>query len=226
MLTLDSPVTQIYLVGPQQATKLARLGIENVRDLLFHFPRTYEDRRQVDLLSSAKINTSQNFRGIIDEINNTKGWRGRKSLTKAIFSDKSGSMSVVWYNQPYLTNTLKEGDEVMLTGKVKLYKGSPILQSPQFEKYKKSLIHSNRLTPIYPQTEAISSKWLRSKITTVLFLADQLPEFHSAETIMGQSLMPLAHAVKEIHFPTSQESLDKARERLSVSPLMNSSSCN
>lgn len=219
MLTLDSPIQDVYLVGPRQAAKLARLDIYTVRDLLFHFPRLHVDRRQITMLAEAQLQEEQSFRGTIDTITNIKSFRRRRALTKATFTDKTGSIEVVWYNQPYLSTTLKPGDEVVLSGKIKLYRGTPILQSPQFEKYKPDLVHSARLVPVYPETEGISSKWLRSKVKAVLYLAEQLKEHLPEITIKRQDLIPLKRAAKEIHFPSDETLLQRAKERLAFDEL-------
>ncbi len=226
-LTLSTSVEKIPRIGPQYQKKLMRLGIKTVRDLLFHFPHRYEDFSTLTPISEVKINDTVCIQGKILEIKNTITWKKRMAITEAIVEDESGAIKVIWFNQPYLIDTLKAGDLVCLAGKVALGKKSypgVYLSSPAYEKIsdveKKTLIHTGGLIPVYPETEGLSSRWLRYILRPLLAefknkIKDPLPE----EIKREEGLLPLNKALWQIHFPDSKELAQKARKRFAFQEL-------
>ncbi|XOA42768.1 MAG: ATP-dependent DNA helicase RecG [Candidatus Nealsonbacteria bacterium] len=226
-MNLSTSVEKIPRIGPQYQKKLKKLGIKTVRELLFHFPHRYEDFSTLTPISEVKIGGTVCIQGKILEIKNTITWKRRMAITEAIVEDDSGAIKVIWFNQPYLIDTLKPENLVCLAGKVALGKKSYpgiYLSSPSYEKIsdaeKKNLIHTGGLIPVYPETEGLSSRWLRYILRPLLAkfkkeIKDSLPELIKKE----ESLLPLNQALWQIHFPDSKELAKKARKRFSFQEL-------
>ena len=217
-LNLYSPIEEIPRVGPAFQKKLKRMGINTVRDLLFHFPHRYEDFSKLTKISEVKLNEIVCIRGKILEIENIRTWKKRMFLTKAVVQDETAAIKVTWFNQPYLTKTLKKGDYISLVGKTSLGKEGMYLASPAYEKLfsEKESIHTGRIVPIYPETEGLSSRWLRYILRPVLFgftkkAIDPLPE----KIIKSNNLLSFRKAIWQVHFPDSLELAQKAQERFS-----------
>ncbi|MDI6591450.1 MAG: ATP-dependent DNA helicase RecG [Patescibacteria group bacterium] len=223
-MNLSTPIEELAYVGPAYQKRLRKLGIKNVRDLLFHFPHRYEDFSEIILISEIKLNETCCIQGKILEVKNTKTWKKRMILTQAIVEDKTGAIKVVWFNQPYLINVLKEGNLVCLAGKVTRGKEGLYLSSPAYEKIHPisdiGLTHTGRIVPIYPETEGLSSRWLRFIIKPLLLkFRKTIPESLPEKIIESNKLLPLAEALWQIHFPDSLNLAKKAKERFSFEEL-------
>src|SRR6266850_1836259 len=155
----DTPLEKIAGLGPIYVSRLGRLGISRVGELLYHFPFRYEDLRTVKKIAEVAAGELVTVRGQVWEIGNVRTRRG-KWLTKALVNDGSGSLPVIWFNQPYLSKSLRVGTTISLAGKVDLYQSRLSLTSPDYELGDANR-HTGRLVPIYPETEGLTSKWLR-----------------------------------------------------------------
>lgn len=121
-MNLSTPIENIVGIGPVFQKRLKKLGIKTIQDLFFHFPRRYEDFSNLIPISKLKINEICTLQGKITFIETSRSWKKRIYITEAIIEDKSGAIKAVWFNQPYLTKTLKTGDNVFLSGKVTISK--------------------------------------------------------------------------------------------------------
>ncbi|MDH7479809.1 MAG: OB-fold nucleic acid binding domain-containing protein, partial [Syntrophomonadaceae bacterium] len=114
----DSPVGHLRGVGPQRARLLERLGIFTIQDLLLYLPREYEDRSSFPPLAEVVPRPGvQTVRGRITEIRQSSPRRGMKVI-RALLGDSSGTITAVWFNQPYVLQQLKRDDQVVVTGRV------------------------------------------------------------------------------------------------------------
>jgi len=109
MLSLSTPIEKIPRIGSFYQKRLKRLGIKTIRDLFFHFPHRYEDFSDIVSISEVKLNETACIQGKILEIKNSRTWKRKMALTQAVVEDETGSIKVVWFNQPYLIKSLKEG---------------------------------------------------------------------------------------------------------------------
>ena len=227
-MNFSTLVQELPRIGPQYQKKLKKLGIKTVRDLLFHFPHRYEDFSEIIPISNIRLKEQICIQGKILEIENNRTWKRRMILTQALIQDQSGAIKVIWFNQPYLVNALKSGDFVCLAGKLALRKGETYLSNPIHEKIPNpkfqipnpSLTHTGRLIPVYPETEGLSSKWLRFIIKPLLVgfknkNLDSLPR----KIIKDKKLMPLEKALWQIHFPDSIKLATAAKKRFSFEEL-------
>jgi ATP-dependent DNA helicase RecG len=221
-MNLSTPIEKLPYVGKIYQKRLKKLGIKNIRDLLYYFPHRYEDFSNVIDISNVKINQFCSIRGKILAIENTRTWKKRMNITNAIVEDNTGAIKVTWFNQPYLTKNLKPDDNVSLAGKVTTGKNGVYMSSPAYEKIIKGrgLTHTGKLIPVYPETKGVSSRWLRFLIKPVLFkVKNSIEEPLPQEIIKEENLLPISKAIEQIHFPQSEELAKKAKERFSFQNL-------
>jgi ATP-dependent DNA helicase RecG len=221
-MELDTPLEEIKRIGSFFKKKLEKLRIFTIEDLLYHFPHRYEDLSSLTSIAKAKVGEKVFLRGKIVEIRGLKSLKRKIFLTKALVKDDSGMLEVIWYHQPYLTKTLKKGDELYLAGKLTWKKGRVFLSNPIFERAEtnKELIHTGRIVPVYPETRGLSSRWFR-KIFYFLLKKQKLKieEILPSFLLRKEGLMERKRALFEIHFPSSLERAKSARERFSFEKL-------
>jgi len=221
MLNPNSPVSSLKMVGPQYLDRLNKLGINSIADLLTHLPSRYEDFSVIAKISSLQEGETVTVRGKVVSFQNIYSKSGKK-IQKVILSDGSGEILVLFFNQPFLANVFKVKVPVAVAGIVKNYLGKIAFIAPQYELLRNinSNLHTARLVPVYPETEGISSKWLRSRIAPLLNKnMVYFNEFLPAEIISKFELVNLNQAIKNIHFPKSAKEAAAARSRLSFDEL-------
>ncbi len=221
-MNLSTPIENIARIGPVFKKKLKKLGIKTIQDLFFHFPHRYEDFSNLIPISEIKINEICTVHGKILEIKTTRTWKRRMFLTQAVIEDKTGAIKVIWFNQPYLTKTLKKGNNVFLSGKAIISKNGVYLSNPIHEKgdLSSNLTHTGRLIPVYPETAGLSSRWLRYILKPLLTnLENQIKETLPEQLIKEYNLMPVKKALWQVHFPSSVELSQKAQDRFSFEQL-------
>lgn len=227
-MKLDAPVSSVSLVGDVYAKRLEKLGIRTLEDLFHHYPSRYDDLSFVSSIFSAQPGETVTIQGTIQEISNKFTTYGKK-IQQATVEDETGTIDAVWFNQPFILQSLKQGTRVSLSGTVKQFGRTRSLQSPEYEILKTNnnpynhsphTIHTARIVPIYPETYGISSKWLRSRIVFILQnYAELLEEWLPEDIVRSNSLMPFSDAIYHIHFPDSFRLQQQARHRLSFDEL-------
>jgi ATP-dependent DNA helicase RecG len=213
-LKLDTPVRYVKGVGPKRAELLGRLGIESVRDLLWHLPRLHEDRRAVTPIGSLLLQDQATCRGKIRRVAMRPGRRG--PAVEATLEDETGALKLVWFHRPYLKEQLSSGTALVVSGKVD-FRPAPRMVNPLFEREEDSRepIHTRRIVPVYPGTEGLGSLILRRLVKTVLAEAhSQLIETLPNDLRRQHRLPGLREAMEEIHFPENPSSMERARRRL------------
>ncbi len=219
---IDQPVRYLKGVGPQLEKVLARLEIYTVRDLLCYFPVRYEDRSRLQKISEVKEGDYCLIQGRVQVRNLRKTgksysiYRG-KSIFEALVADESGSILCLWFNQPFLNQYIKVGDELLLYGKAKRYKGKLEIISPEYEKIEEDDRQSSdfkRIIGVYRLSEGLSQKKIRKLISRAVadyasLIKDPLP-FYIRER---RRLINISQSVHELHRPDSLEQADQARER-------------
>lgn len=222
-MNLDTPIAKIKEISFSSEKKLQKLGISTLRDFLFYFPHRYENFSKVIPISQLKIGQKACVEAEIKFIENIRTFKKKFVITQALVSDNSGTLKVVWFNQPFLTKTLKEGDKVYLAGKLSYTKEGAFFQNPIYEKIspkKKVFLHTKRIVPIYSEARGITSRWIRFIIYPLLQrFVKEVPEILPDYLIKDLSLMPIQEALLETHFPSSLAKVRKARYRLAFQEL-------
>ncbi|MDL1944249.1 ATP-dependent DNA helicase RecG [Chloroflexi bacterium CFX2] len=212
---LEAKLTVLQGVGPKNAESLARLGMQTLGDMLYNFPRRYEDYTLLKPIQSLMYGDVVTVIGSIQSVHNRPIRGGKQSIIEVIISDGTGALRVSFFNQPWLMNRFKQGDMISVSGKVDQYLGRIVMNSPDWEFVEVENLHTNRIVPIYPLTERITQKWLRNQMKQVVTywapaVVDALPDTIKREA----RLVSLGEALTQIHFPDSQARLKLARERL------------
>lgn len=198
--------------------KLNEMGIRTLADLLFYFPRAYRDEQEFTQINEMRTDEVNVICGKLKSIANVRT-RAGKIMTRAVVADASGEIPVMWFNQPHVKQMFFKGSEIILTGKMKYEQGRSMLMSPKYEKPSSVLIHTGRIVPVYPESEEITSKWLREKIFAILGYTKHIEDYMPAWILERESLMGLGEAIYHVHFAKSEEHLTKARERLAFDEL-------
>jgi len=211
---LKSPVTAAPGVTSALARRLEYLGVRTIEDLLYLFPRRYDDFSHLKTINQLRYGEEVTVIGVVWEAKNQQTRKGM-NLTRAVISDGTGTVDATWFNQPYLVRQLSPGRRIVLSGRVDQYLGHLTFQSPQWEPWTGELTHTGRLVPVYPLTEGVTARRLRTLIKSVIehwapHLVDCLP------TSLRQScnLVDVITAIRQIHFPDDGDSLARARHRL------------
>jgi ATP-dependent DNA helicase RecG len=220
-MDLSAPVTSLPGIGLRYQTKLNRLGIATIEDLLEHYPVKYIDRTKITLVRDCKSGQDVTLKGLL-VCKHSIRTRSGKTLQTGLFTDKTGHLHVTWFNQPYLKTSLKTPQLVNTSGKVSLYQQRPTLVSPLYELQSRNStsLHTGRIVPQYSQTAGVSSRWLRQKIHQILnqknyFESDWFPQ----SLCQAYGVLPLHESLKNIHFPNNFDQLESATNSLSFREL-------
>jgi len=212
---LNASLTVLSGVGPRHATTLAKLGLHTLGDMLYFFPRRYDDYSQLKPISRLFYGEQVTVIGMVQSVTARPVRGGKMQITETILSDGTGALRITFFNQPWLTNRLKEGMSISVSGKIEQYLGRLVMNNPEWEPIEVESLHTNRIVPVYPLTADITQKWLRRQMNQVVTfwsprVADPLPQ--SVKVSAG--LNDLGTALIQAHFPDSQAQLKSARERL------------
>ena len=206
-------ITAFPGIGASRAKLLAAMGINTAKDLLNCFPRDYDDRSKIKTIAMLNVGESQTIRGTIKiGPENIVFRQGAPLMTKITLSDDTGKLELLWFGQPYLKNNFKVHETYMFTGRVMENYGRLQMESPDYEKVTQGeLLSAGRIVPIYTLKKGISQKmfrkWVRLALEAFAGEKDILP------AVAGQ-VCTRSEAVKNIHFPESDEALQTARSYL------------
>ncbi|HWJ02040.1 MAG TPA: ATP-dependent DNA helicase RecG [Verrucomicrobiae bacterium] len=207
------PIQYLKSVGPQRAKLLARLGINTVEDLLNHFPRRYEDRRNVKQICQVIHGEVETVRGTVVSQQELKPRRGLK-IIKMGLSDGSSTITAVWFNNPYLLKQLPRGTQLLVTGKVDRRFGGMELAVSDHEVIDDQEFNPG-IVPVYPGTDSLSSKQLRTLLGFALEKVEELmPEILPDRILKKFTLMGRPEAYGQVHFPRDFAAKEEARRRL------------
>ncbi|MFA7001756.1 MAG: DEAD/DEAH box helicase, partial [Candidatus Omnitrophota bacterium] len=203
-------------VGPKRVKVFEQVGIRTIRDLLYLFPRRYEDRSQFTPIADVQPASVVTLRGEV--LSCTLKRLRSMTLLEASVGDETGVVRAVWFNQPYLKNQLVPGTQIILYGKADLHQGHLKLASPEYEIAEADAdpVHALRITPVYPLTEGLFQRSLRKTLyDAVKTHLDRSVEEYLPEPVRRRyRLMELREAVRQMHIPVSFESQLEARKRV------------
>src|SRR3989338_1009684 len=224
-MDLTLPIEKLRNVGARNLPRLHKLGIKTLRDLLWHVPARYEDYSQIIPIANLVFEQKATVQGTVVKITSRRIFPRRLVIIEAIIEDDSGTVKAVWFNQPYIANALAEGTRVSLAGTVKLDKHGLYLASPSYEKLHHDdylayhLTHTHGLIPVYPETEGVTSKYLRFLIKPILTELDIIDHL-SEESRTRNGLIDLTTALQKIHYPLTLIEADQAKELLAFDDLL------
>ena len=217
---LDASITSIKGISSSLATKFGKLGVKTLHQLLYFFPRRHIDYSQRKLISELEVGLEQTIVATIWEAAEMTT-SNRRRATQAIVGDESGNMKVVWFNQPYLAKKLTPNSQVVISGRVALFRGRKVFESPEWEHLESNdLIHTGRMVPVYPLTAGLSPRVVRRLVKGTLDRwLPKLPDFLPEGVRRGAGLLPLSEAIGQAHYPDNELRKDQARRRLAFDEL-------
>jgi ATP-dependent DNA helicase RecG len=219
-MNLRAPVATAGHVYKLFARRLEKLGISTFEDFLYHIPFRYDDFSLISKINRVQPGEIVTIQGTVSSITNefTKNF---KRIQKAEIADNTGTIEVIWFNQPYLTKIIHAQDKIALSGKIDWSLRRLTMQSPEYEIINNSpMIHTGRLVPVYPETRGITSKWLRRQTYKLINEnTDQFAEYLPESTLLDHSLMKFQDAISQIHFPKTPFDATRSRQRLSFDEL-------
>ena len=209
-MELRSGIKYLKGVGDKRAAMLAKLGIFTLWDLLTFYPRTYEDWSRITSIKNAPMNENVCIKAIVGMP--CKEHRIRKGMTlyKTEVTDGEMLLDITFFNNPYSAKKLEQGKEYLFFGKITGKGYFRSMNSPEFTEAE----GSDTIRPIYPQTSGMNSKAIEKLVRTAFQYGEKPQDPIPVEIRNSYCLMELSDALKNIHFPESEDMLSEARRRL------------
>ncbi len=218
---LATPVTYIKGVGPACAELLERLGLQTARDVLFFFPRDYQDLTDMRSIADLEEDKLLSVRGVVEEVEMRSTGVGRSMLGVLIRQDRL-FLRALWFNQPFMREKFSRGQDVLLSGKAKMNGGRWEMAHPRVQWIDPDEdVLVGQMLPIYSLTEGLKQWHLRTIVRNSLdAYADLLDEVFPESYLAAKNLWPLRQAIREIHFPANPASLAHAKRRFIYQELL------
>ncbi|MCG9895274.1 MAG: ATP-dependent DNA helicase RecG [Fimbriimonadaceae bacterium] len=213
---LETEAQYLKGVGPQGAMILRRLGLETVRDVLWHFPRRFEDRRNLPPIMMAQPGRPATLRGVVVQVE-SRPLRGGKKLVRVRIEDDTGVADLVWFNQPWLAKRFQHGQEVIAYGMVKEARGRLEVSAPEFElmEDEEDVEDFAKIVPVYPLKEGVGQLLVRRAAAAAAEHFAGQADDPVPESIRGRFQLPsLAWSLRSMHLPAELHDHDRARRRI------------
>lgn len=214
MEILNKDIQFIKGVGPKKALKLNKLNIFTVKDLLYYFPRHYEDRSNVKKICKLEHDEKVCVKGIVSDIRDYDA-KNKMKITKIVIRDETGFLSLVFFNQGYISKVFKKNDSVIAYGKVKREGNIFEMNSPEIEFFTNAPSSTCKLMPVYPLTYGVINKDIINTIKTIytnekITIKEYLPK----QIIEKYKLCSIDFAIRNLHIPQDKQSLKIALYRM------------
>jgi ATP-dependent DNA helicase RecG len=219
----SSSIENFLRLNARQKKGLKKLQINTVKDLLWHFPSRYEQPCETKIIADISLGNQVTISGEVIKSRVEKTWRKKMNLAETIISDGSGTVRVIWFNQPYMANILQPKTFVTITGKVQKNKKGIYIANPLYKigdpKHRISdrseIKQPKSLSPIYPETFGVSSRWLQFSIKKILkeILKSNFEDYIPKSILKRYNLPSLKTSLAYIHMPKSLKNIESARKR-------------
>lgn len=220
-LSWDDDIQYVKGAGPQVTQKLQKLGIRSVRDLLWHIPRRHDDRTRIVPLNQVQPDVAMTVQGRVVTVDNQSTRRGM-TITHCLIDDGTGTIDLIWFNQPYMRDQLKRNwnRTIVAYGTVQAGAYHWQMSTPEWEPADESGAPPG-VVPVYPLTEGLAQSRMRALVQRVLtgydgILTDPLPE----TLLQKRGLLPLRQALWAVHYPTSMDQVEAGRSSLAYRELL------
>ena len=213
-IDLNTPVQFLKGCGEDRAELLTRLGVQTVRDLLFFFPRDYQDLTDLRGIAELEEGVLASVLGTVEEVDLASRGPGR-SILGVLIRQGDQFLRAVWFNQPFLREKFRRGLTVLVSGRpkrraIRWEMTHPLVKPVETE----SEVPMGELLPVYPLTEGLQQRHVRSLVRRALDnCLDQLEEVFPPKFLEQHELWPLTTALPRLHFPSSLAELEQARRR-------------
>ena len=207
-------------ITAKQLSSLKSLGINTVYDLVYYFPRAYDDRTNIKKIGELKFNEYVVLKATVMSVVNLTVRSGKK-IVKAMVSDGTGIMEILWFGMPYIKKSLKIGEEYLFIGQTKK---SAVFQliNPEYKLFSgQQKVSENEILPIYSSNKNITQNSLRKLVEKFLvnflnYFEENIPK----ELIKEYKIMERKSAVKNIHYPVSMKEIEEAKRRFAIEELL------
>lgn len=218
-MKLSDNIKYVKGIGESRAKLFAKLGIFSVEDLLFHLPRSIEDRSETKSIAELMDGETVCIKAFLASGIKTYRSRNRVTVTQATVSDGENLMKVTWFNSPYIANTLKDGGEFTFFGKA-IYRGQFFEMINPVTEAESGTKKTGKILPVYPTTKGLGQTNIRNAVEAVFSSLSEPPKDIFPESLAKEhSLVPLFSALKSLHMPKSAEEFENARTRLAFEEL-------
>lgn len=216
---LATPIKYLKGVGPDRAPLFHKLGVRNVAELLFHFPRDYQDLSDVREMEELEDGATVSVIGTVEDIDQRTTSSG--TITGVLIRQGEQHVRGVWFNQAYLRQKFRIGQLVVFSGKVQARGLAWEMAHPRIQWLQDGEQVSGEILPIYPLCDGLKQEHVRRAMRHALetYLED-LEEVFPAEYLQTHQLWPLRQALPQVHFPSSMEDLQLARRRFIYQELL------
>jgi ATP-dependent DNA helicase RecG len=213
-MELSTPLTTLPAFKKIPLRTLERVGLLALQDLFAHFPHRYEDFSETSTIDSLEVGAKVSLEGVVSHISSDRSWQKKMIITRAILTDTTGSVRLVWFNQRFVAGSLREGLSVRVTGKAKEDKEGLLLTSPEFERSERDPTHTGRLVPIYPETSGLTSRLIRWQMATLFAKVENFPDPLPTNILQELHLPTLRQTYSLLHFPKTEIHVALAQKRL------------
>ncbi|WYW08262.1 ATP-dependent DNA helicase RecG [Fusobacterium nucleatum] len=207
-------------ITAKQLSNLKSLGINTIYDLIYYFPRAYDDRTNIKKIGELKFNEYVVLKAtVMSAVNLTV--RSGKKIVKAMVTDGTGIMEILWFGMPYIKKSLKIGEEYLFIGQTKK---SAVFQliNPEYKLFSgQQKVSENEILPIYSSNKNITQNSLRKLVEKFLvnflnYFEENIPD----ELIKEYKIMERKSAIKNIHYPVSMKEIEEAKRRFAIEELL------
>ena len=207
-------------ITAKQLSNLKSLGINTVYDLIYYFPRAYDDRTNIKKIGELKFNEYVVLKATVMSVVNLTVRNGKK-IVKAMVSDGTGIMEILWFGMPYIKKSLKIGEEYLFIGQTKK---SAVFQliNPEYKLFSgQQKVSESEILPIYSSNKNITQNSLRKLVEKFLvnflnYFEENIPK----ELIKEYKIMERRSAIKNIHYPVSMKEIEEAKRRFAIEELL------
>ncbi len=219
-LELSDDVTLLKGVWQKLLPRLHKLDVKTVGDLVHLFPARHNDFAHIRTVSQLVPGDNQTAILTVWEAQQTM--LGRQKSTQAVLGDETGNIRATWFNMPWIAQQLKHGVQVVLSGKVNIFRGNLVFEAPEYEILddRDNLVHTGRLVPVYPSTQGLSQRVLRSLVKRAVDATiDRVNEFLPTDLLHRTGLIGIGNAMRQIHYPDDWDAVGAAKRRLAFDEL-------
>jgi ATP-dependent DNA helicase RecG len=212
--SLTKDISFVKGVGEARVKLLNKLGIQTIEDILYYFPRNYEDRTKMKKIIELIDGEIVCIKAIVFSRMAVKKIRKGLSIYKLVLRDDTGTITATWYNQKYLSHTFSIGETYVFYGKISIKYGKKEILNPIFEKNNSSGKYTQKIVPVYSLTSSLTQKVFQSIVGNCLALVTgSIKEYLPHWIRKKYNLAEINYSLKNIHFPTSYKSFMEARRR-------------
>lgn len=217
---INESIQYVKGIGPKKAEKLNKLGIYTIKDLLYYFPRQFEDRSIIKKIAQLEDEEKVTVKALITNIESYTPKKGM-TITRIDVKDDTGFAKLTFFNKEYIKNTFRVGDSILAFGKVKKNGRFVELNSCELEYLSASPKNIGKLVPVYPLSYGVTNKDIMNTVRMVFENKDiKIPEYMPEYLLKKYRLCGIEYAIKNIHFPKDKESLKIALYRLIFEELL------